>query len=410
MHDLTSPEQPHADRTHAVFAPSAAHRWFNCPGSIALSAGIVGVASSYAKEGTSVHEVIAECLATGENAIAHLGRMVTVEGEEFLIDDYACECAQIFLDYVRAKARDGYQLAIEQKLDLSHLAEGQFGHGDAVLYHPESCDLIVADYKHGRGIVVTVEDNPQLLSYGSGAYHVHTTARSLTLVVIQPRAGNPAVREWKTSIARLYNFEDEFKAAVARARVPDAPLVPGDWCQFCPALGTCPAVRVKSLERARAEFAFAGEPEPMRLLNDEELGMILDQTVMLEHWIEAVRKEALRRAMDNRLPAGWKMVRRRTQRRWKDEAAVEASLVDILDLDPDQIWEHRLLSPAKIEKLLGRDQAAFMAPLIEKPLGDPTLAPLDDKREAIKLDPKVEGFEATTRALQDSIKLLETGE
>jgi hypothetical protein len=408
MHE-PSPES-HADRTHAVFAPSAAHRWFHCPGSIALSADIVGVASSYAKEGTSVHEVIAECLRTGENAVAHIGRMVQVEGEEFLIDEHACECAQVFLDYVRAKACAGYQLQVECKLDLSHLAADQYGHGDAVLYHPETSDLIVADYKHGRGIVVTVEDNPQLLSYGSGARRMHGGARSLTLTVVQPRAGNPAVREWKTSIARLYNFEDEFKAAVARAQMPEAPLIPGDWCQFCPALGVCPAVRNKALEVARAEFAMMDEPPPLRLLSDDELGMILSQATMIEHWIEAVRKEGLQRALANQIPTGWKVVRRRTLRRWKDEAAVEAALVDVLDMDPDQIWQHRLLSPAQIEKVLGKANADMITPLVEKPLGEPTLAPLDDKREALKIDPRAEGFEAVTQQLKDSIKLLETGE
>jgi hypothetical protein len=411
MHDF-SKEDSHTDRAHSVFAPSSSHRWFNCPGSIALSANIVGVTSSFAKEGTSVHQLISECLTTGENAVVHVGRIIQVEGEDFLIDEYACECAQTFLDYVRAKVREGYQLQVEVKLDLSHLAADQFGHGDAVLYHPESFDLIIADYKHGRGIVVDVNENPQLLSYGSGARRMHGGARSLTLVVVQPRAGNPAVREWKTSIARLYGFEDEFRNAVARAQAPDAPLIPGGWCQFCSALGICPAIRSKSLEVARAEFAVMNEPPPLRVLSDDELGMILDQATMIEHWIEAVRKEGLQRAFANRLPTGWKMVRRRTLRRWKDESAVEAALVDILDMNPDQIWQHRLLSPAQIEKMLGKDSADMIAPLIEKPLGEPTLAPLDDKREAIKLDPKAEGFEKVTQQLKDSIKLLssETGE
>lgn len=406
MHDI--PAEP--ERTHSEFAPSAAHRWFNCPGSIALTRNIVSVSSSYAKEGTSVHEIISECLTTGENAIAHLGRAILVEGEEFPIDEHACECAQVFLDYVRGKAKVGYQLGVEVKLDLGHLAEGQYGHGDAVLYHPEMCDLIVADYKHGRGVVVNVEDNPQLLSYGSGAYHVNEAARSLTLTVVQPRAGNPAVREWRTSIVRLLKFEDEFKLAVERARMPEAPLIPGDWCQFCPALGTCPAVRNKSLERVRAEFAMAGDPEPIRLLSADELGLILDQTTMIEHWIEAVRKEALARALNNDIPTGWKIVRRRTLRRWKDEATVESALVNVLELEPNAIWEHRLLSPAKVEKLLGKADAGAIAPLVEKPLGEPTLAPLSDKREAIVGDPRVEGFEAVTQQLKDSIKLLETGE
>jgi len=40
---------------HAKLAPSAAHRWLNCPGSIRLTADIPETTSKYAEEGIAAH-------------------------------------------------------------------------------------------------------------------------------------------------------------------------------------------------------------------------------------------------------------------------------------------------------------------------------------------------------------------
>lgn len=47
----------HKDRAHALFGPSSAHRWLECPGSVLLEQGMPDTASESAAEGTLAHEL-----------------------------------------------------------------------------------------------------------------------------------------------------------------------------------------------------------------------------------------------------------------------------------------------------------------------------------------------------------------
>ena len=59
-----APEAGHADRKHALLAPSSAKRWMACPGSVALSLKCPKPEdSAYAAEGTHAHEVSEKILS-----------------------------------------------------------------------------------------------------------------------------------------------------------------------------------------------------------------------------------------------------------------------------------------------------------------------------------------------------------
>ena len=59
---------------HAKLGPSAAERWFNCPGSIRASEGMPNNSSVFAAEGTAAHALAAWCLQTGKDAAAFIGQ------------------------------------------------------------------------------------------------------------------------------------------------------------------------------------------------------------------------------------------------------------------------------------------------------------------------------------------------
>jgi Protein of unknown function (DUF2800) len=399
---------------HAVYSPSSAYRWFACPGSIGLIASLPAApaVSVYASEGSAAHALAAECLNHNEDAVDYLGDKFIADGVEFVVDESMVEGVQVYLDYVRSKILDGYVIHVEVKLDLGHLWPGQFGTGDAVLHNQAKGDLIVADLKFGRGVVVDVENNPQLLSYASGAlqrYRDWSDApvarydiRSMSIAVIQPRAGGEQVRVMNVPLDRLRSFEDEFRAAALRASAPDAALVPGSWCQFCAAAGICPALKDKAYAIARAEFG--SPPRPTELTLDE-LGNVLDAASMIEDWIEAVKREALRRALAGELPAGWKVVRKNTHRKWLDEAKAAAVLRTVYEVDEDRVYTRKIVSPAQAEKLLSKADRDGLASLIRRPPGDPTLAPEYDKREPLKVDVDVEfGRKPLREALHNSVE------
>lgn len=48
---------------HALLSPSSAHRWCNCPGSVALTKDLPNVSSPYAEEGTRAHRLAELALA-----------------------------------------------------------------------------------------------------------------------------------------------------------------------------------------------------------------------------------------------------------------------------------------------------------------------------------------------------------
>ena len=58
-------------------------------------------------------------------------------------------------------------MLIEQRLDFSRWVEDSFGTGDCVIVADETLQVI--DYKHGVGVLVSAEKNPQMMCYALGA-------------------------------------------------------------------------------------------------------------------------------------------------------------------------------------------------------------------------------------------------
>lgn len=390
-----------APTAHAVFSPSAAHRWFECPGSIRLSAGVSRETSRAADEGTAAHVIAARCLTQNTDAIAYLGEKVDVDGTVFTVDESMCEHVMTYVNYLRGFVEDGYKMRTEIRLDLGHLSQGQFGTTDAMLYRPKTRHLLIADLKYGRMVQVDPIENPQLLSYASGAARlVDGKVDRLTIVVVQPRAAGIPVRVWDVAdpIPVLSEFEDDFVQAVKEASEPDAPLSAGEWCRFCPASGICPEYRNLALRLAQAEFSMVPAvngapavrlPEP-ESLSSNEIGHILSAAHIIEDWIAAVHKVGLARALAGDVPTGHKLVRKNTLRRWTDETKAAKALTTLYELDVDSLWVSKLISPAQAEKLLGKSAKQGLAALVTRPDGDITLAPLADKRTAVNVDARKE--------------------
>ncbi|MPZ19532.1 MAG: DUF2800 domain-containing protein [Luteitalea sp.] len=380
----------HSTRAHAKLSPSAAHRWFACPGSIRLSAGIVDKSSVYADEGTAAHMLAERCLTNNADADQYANDTITVrDGVEFTVDQEMGEAVQVFLDRVRHYESLGYEIQVEQRLDLGHLSPGQFGTGDAIAF--KDGDLHLFEYKHGRGVAVDPKDNPQLLSYVSGAakrYH-NRRVEFVTCHVVQPRAPHKdgPVRMWATTPKVLAAFEQEFREAAGRTADPNAPLVAGDHCRFCPAAAICPALRDKSMEIARAEF---DDPAEVAKLTPADVGEILHGLDLVEARCRRIREFAHQEANDGRTPEGWKLVYKRANRRWADEGKAAQALKLGFDLGDDEIFERKLVSPAKADSLVGKKAAAALKPLIDKTPSGTALAPVDDPRPAAKADASVE--------------------
>lgn len=366
---------------HSKIGASSMYRWSKCPGSVKLSEGIESVSSSYADEGTRAHAIAA----------------LVVEGKPIVedCDDEMWESVCLYRDTIwqdRTKLRSNNDKNIvefnEHGFDLSEsVYPGCFGTCDYAMYSPKAKGLYVYDFKYGAGIPVEVENNSQLRYYGLGALISTDSACDwVELVVIQPRCNHPdgPVRRQRLSTMDLLDFTADLIEFAKATESPDAPLVPGDHCRFCPAAANCPALHSKAQLVAREEFS------PTKTYDPGKLSEVLHWLPALENWAKSVREFAYAEAMHGRTPPGWKLAAKRATRKWRDHVDFTVINQTFGLLEYDVFEEPKMKSPAQVEKLIGKTNKEQLEALVSKESSGVALVPDSDKREAIRNDPKSE--------------------
>lgn len=338
---------------HSKLGASSAHRWMACPGSVRLGAGLESRSSIYAAEGSAAHALAAKCLENGNDADVYGGEWEH-DGHKGEITDEMCEAVQVYLDTVRGDAIENgeapYRL-VEHKFHLKEIHSDLFGTADCVQVWPCAKLMRVYDYKHGAGVAVGVDANPQLLYYALGALLSYKKPISyVELVVVQPRCDHPdgRVRRWRTTAVDLLDFEADLLDAVRRTEDPAAPLVLGEHCHWCAAAAICPEAKRRAQEAARMEF----KPEAY---DPEALAETLKILPAIEGWAKTVREFAYGEAQHGRCPPGFKLVDKRPTRKWKvDEQTLATELSKIGLAESDIYAPREAKSPAQIEKVIGK--------------------------------------------------------
>jgi hypothetical protein len=367
---MTAPN--HQARSHATWSASAASRRFACPGSLQAEARAPKAPTSYAAAwGTAAHEVAEWTLRAADRAAdACLGTRKIIDGHEIEVDDEVVQTAAVYVAYVRERAASpGARLMIEQRFDLSEFKPpyDAGGTADAVIYIPGERLLEVVDLKGGQGIVVEVAENDQLRTYALGAMTANKSwpVDRIRVTIVQPRAPHKdgRIRSWDFDVVDLLEWTTRMLAAMHRAAAPDAPRIAGDHCKFCAAAATCPALRDLSLERARVWFddetQSTAVPNSPDSLMPEEIAGILDAADMIDGWLNAVRAYAHAQAENGISIPGYQLVAKRATRKWaRGDEEVAGELFVRFDLTADDLYERKLLSPAKVEKKIGAKRKA----------------------------------------------------
>ena len=255
------------------------------------------------------------CLDEEVDALALIGQ----ELNGHTVDAEMADGVQVYLDAVRAELEPGDLLLVEQhfSLDRLHPPGEMFGTADAVIYKPALRRLVVFDLKYGAGVPVEAEGNPQARYYGLGACMAlaDRPVTEVEIIIVQPRAPHPAgpVRRETISAFDLLEWSADLVEAAERTFDPEAALVPGAWCQFCPAAGICPALRERALATAQIEFAAAPLPSPPdpACLSADQVGRLLTAADLVELWIRALRAHAHAELEAGRTIPGWKLVPKR---------------------------------------------------------------------------------------------------
>lgn len=357
---------------HAVLSASSANMWLHCPPSVRLSEGYMDKASVFAMEGTSAHEL---CEYKLRSALGMEAENPT-ENLDFYNTEME-ECAEDYATYILGlveKAKETCSdpvVMVEQRVDFSRYVPEGFGTADCIIIADETLNIV--DYKHGKGVEVSAEDNPQMKLYALGALELFDCLYDISKVqmtIFQPRLSNVSVFVMDKADL-LYWANDELTAKAELAFEGKGELCCVEWCKFCKAKSNCRERARVNMEMAQYEFRKSS------LLTDEEVVKILSRIDELTSWASDVKNFALEQAVRGKQWPGWKVVEGRSNRKYTDEGAV-AQVVKNAGYNP---YDEKIMGITNMTKMLGKEKFnELLGDFVERPQGKPTLVTEDDNR------------------------------
>lgn len=406
---------------HAELSPSRRHRWALCPGSIREEAKFPEQPSGDAAvDGTHSHTLLEHCVkaALADPSTMDGVRMKDHEGE-FVVTADRAERVKVAIDYItdRVTETGGLAKVIAETRVNPHWFTGRddlSGTVDVQIDGPDVLEII--DYKDGMGLVSPI-GNLQLEQYAIGklaecrlghnvpSMYPWTTVR---LTIIQPKLrtkGLPAIASVEMPIADLLARVPVLSDQAAATDKPDAPLVPGEsQCKFCRAKGSCKALADNAMKEigvmfqptvTMADIAQQSADKDPATMDADQIRQILEAAPLMRQLLDAVEKEALRRMDAGQEIPGLKLVNGRGSRAWALPEDEMADKLIKMGIPKGAIYETKLVSPAKAEKLTWEKRDGTKVALTERQLkrmdqeyvvkmaGKLTVAPDSDSRPAV---------------------------
>jgi hypothetical protein len=357
-----------------IVGGSTAKRVINCPGSVALVQKMPPKPSSkYADEGTLLHNVMAELIMSEEPPEYYIGTRYEDQILTFELVEEKILPALRALDVIDPEHK--MEIEAETRVGFGDLLPGVFGSTD--LIGRLGNRAVVLDWKFGDGVMVEVEENPQLMFYAAAAMRTPEAqwafegVTEIECVIVQP----PEVRRWVTTPERIAKFELELVQAVKQAEKPDAKLTVGDHCRWCAAKPICPKM-TGAVDRALKV--------QLDNLDAPKISAYLKNADMLEDWIKDLRALALQMLESGAKLPEYKLVAKRAIRSWSDEEKAKVALF-AYGLTESEVMETTVVSPAKAEKALKKRKIGLPEDLVVAISSGNTLASVDDPRPEVML-------------------------
>lgn len=383
--------------------PSAMASIIKCPGKVNLvdELKLKDITSFAAAEGSLAHRMAEHMLRDGcyvidgcyENTLYPFGSSHEIDGIRVTVNqdmldgvkNYSDHIEQLRTDHEGPSRKDDIEHAISWELNESNFLSGTIDY----YMHFSSDILYIRDFKYGKGIAVEAIENIQLMTYAVLLLSEERMQdiEMINLGIVQPRSPDgDTLKTWWISVDDLNGWKDEILTkAVLLANTQKAPLIPGeDQCRWCLAKGFCPAI----LDLAISSFT----KESVTVdgyLSIEELQEIYPVIPVMEGWIKAVKKRVSRHLVSGQAFKGYKAVKGRSFRKWKDIDSAQGFLTEH-DILP---FEKKMLSPAKAEKLLSKDQRKELKEYYEYGDSRPVVvAKKDKRRDLFEFDSSFGGY------------------
>lgn len=372
----------HSSRQHALLSASSAHRWLACPSSAVAVEMYPNEGTEFTREGTLAHEVAETAARLRLNPY---GDSSTAEEffREGVPNGYTQEMvyhADDYADYIQEQiVSHDATILLEERVDFSPWVPHGFGTCDCLII--QNGVLTVIDYKYGQGVPVSAEDNPQMKLYALGALNDYGFAYAIHRVemhIYQPRLNN--ISSCSLMVEDLLEWAEKTVKPIAEKAVKgEGGYKAGSWCKFCPHAGQCPTLTQTCTEYVETHDLRVAVP----VLAPHEVAEVLEMEPLVTLWLKRVKTQALDSLMAGGEVPGWKVVEgKQGNRKWKDEQETATALLTAGYFMED-ITETKLLSPAAMDKLLGKKKATeLLDGMVDRSPGAPTVVPASDKRPA----------------------------
>jgi len=358
-------------RKHAVLSASSAARWIACPPSARLNAEKSDTPSEYAAQGTDAHTLCEYKLrkALGERVRDPTKNLASYDSEMEECAEAYCQFVMELVSQFRAESKDT-MVSVEQRVDFSAFVPEGFGTADTLVISGKT--VCIVDYKHGKGIEISADHNPQMMCYALGCIQMFDGLYDIDhvrMVIFQPRLAN--ISEFSISKANLLAWaQDTLVPAAKLAHAGEGEFCAGAHCQFCRIKATCRKRAEYNLELAQYDF------EMPPILEDSEVEAVLAKADTLAAWVSDIKEYALQRAIQGKEWTDWKLVEGRSNRKYTDEAAV-AKTVKEAGFEP---YEQKLLGITAMTGLLGKNKfEELLGGFVIKPPGKTNPPPTSDK-------------------------------
>ena len=397
------------EATHAVYAPSSAERWLQCPGSIKAAAEMHASGSEhniYTASGSVIHAIGEDLLNTFfiaksnwrkvlDDAVGSTwGSWCELEPEYAVltVDNDMIDQAEEYL----ARARELYEeLQMEDPsavIDVFIETRVRFDdrlYGTADLIFATPSHIVVCDLKTGAGNMVWPEDNKQGLTY-AGLYvmgiEYSNIPDNIWIAIIQPPHTNNVLKTWKTDLQTVMSHMNDVVMAMEQDH-----LKAGSWCRWCPARANCSKLH---------ELATNAQSLNLDGMSSAGWKDALELAAILEPWCKQVKARATQLAKENGLNVpGYKLVDSYGRTTWQSEHAAGQALTEFLEdivplEDSPPLWkEAPLRTPRQVEDILKKalkehavtpeEIKVLLEGLTTTPHRGTVLVPASDKRPEV---------------------------